>query len=223
MTSLSDDLRDFFSNPKNVDILLNKLNTKIARCCPRIESLQEKFEKKILKTRQFTFNDLGKEFKNEVYVYLGRALEDYSVILLADQFYVEEVNSSDGDLIIGNNLQRLLWELKGTSQTDSWTGSTHATRKEDKPMNFLGFGYNINKEANLFDLIDGNVRLIDELFIGVFENLTLVRHGEASESSSRTKLRIPVADYDVVKKQVAWGNFRQFRKNQTYLHFETAA
>ena len=138
--------------------------------------------------------------------------------------------TSSGDVTI----QDVVWEIKGTSGKNSWTGSTHASKKEDDKMNFIGVKYGINENVDVFDILVGHANLIDEIFVGVFENIELVRRGSATKSNSRTSLYIPIETYDIVKEQVAWGNLAYpsggiykkdgtLKSNVKYLQFEPAA
>lgn len=222
--SLSTDIRDHFSDPKVVKKILGTLNHRISRECPNIVNLKYSLEHKIIDNSCIKFRDFPRESLNEVYVSLGRILENVIECSLAMAgFDVKSERSSSGDMLVKNLIERLLWEIKGTSAHDQWTGSTHASKKENIPMNFLGVGYGLNRDINLFDLLDGKVNLIDKIFIGVFENIQLIRIGTHSENSSRTSLKISVDDYETVKEQAAWGWIKKPRKSQKYLHFETVA
>ena len=61
---------------------------------------------------------------------------------------------------------------RGTSGKNSWTGSTHATKKDDK-MDFIGIKYGLNEDMNVFDIFTGHSKLIEEIFIGVFDQIEL--------------------------------------------------
>ena len=89
-------------------------------------------------------------------------------------------------------------------------------------MNFIGVKYGINEDTKVFDIINGVEGLIGEIFIGVFEKLNFVRKGSATQSNSRTSLLISLDDYDTVKEQVCWGNFRIPQRNGKYLQLEPA-
>jgi hypothetical protein len=218
MTQLSVNLRDYFSNPNVAKSVLKELNDEISYC-PILRNLKREKLKGVVNTDVIKFSELGSEDRNEVYVYLGRILESVLTCILADNFQVKKDRTSSGDVTI----EEIIWEIKGTSGKNSWTGSTHASKKEDDTMNFIGVKYGINENVNVFEIIDGNVDLIDEIFIGVFEDLNLIRRGSATGSNSRTSLLISIHDYDTVKEQVAWGNFRLPNRNGKYLQFEPAS
>ena len=218
MTSLSVDLRNYFSDPGVANAILKELNQEIA-FCPILRNIQRERLNKVIQDNVILFSDLGAEDRNEVYVYLGRILESVLTCLLASAFKVKKDRTSSGDVTI----EDVIWEIKGTSGKNSWTGSTHASKKENESMNFIGVKYGINEKVNVFDIIGGDANLIDEIFVGVFENIELVRRGSATGSNSRTSLLIPVEIYDTVKEQVAWGNFRFPKQNGKYLQFEPAA
>jgi len=218
MTELSVNLRDYFSNPNVAKSVLKELNDEIVYC-PILRNIQREKNHGVIDDDVILFSDLGSEDRNEVYVYLGRILESVLTCFLSSSFEVKKDRTSSGDLTI----QETVWEIKGTSGKNSWTGSTHASKKEDGSMNFIGIKYGINENANVFDVINGNANLIDEIFIGVFEDIDLIRRGSATGSNSRTSLLISVDDYDTVKEQVAWGNFRLPKNNGKYLQFEPAA
>ena len=217
-TNLSTDLRDYLNDGKIVKSILKELNQEIAYC-PILRNLKREFAKKVIDTANIKFSDLNSEDRNEVFVYLGRILESVLTCVLADKFNVKKDRTSSGDITI----EDVVWEIKGTSSNNSWTGSTHASKKEIGSLHFMGIKYKINEDADVFEILSGNSNLIDEIFIGVFENLNFIRRGFADGSNSRTSLKISVDDYEVVKEQVAWGNFRVPQRNGKYLQFETAA
>jgi hypothetical protein len=222
---LSADIRDFFSDPMIVESIIKELNEEIVYC-PILRNLSAELNVGIIDTDQIKFSELGKEDRNEVFVYLGRILERVLTCKLkvSGRFNVKKDRTSSGDLTIEDidKIIKMIWEIKGTSGNNSWTGSTHASKKEDSSIDFIGIKYGINKNANIFQVISGQVNLIDEIFIGVFDNLTFIRRGSATKSNSRTSLLISVDDYDKVKEQVAWGNFRKPGNNGKYLQLETA-
>ena len=226
-------IREQLSNVEVVQELQDELNKEI-QYSSILRGVARKRDAGIIHDSCIKFCDLPDERKNETYVYLGRSLEDILLQTLSrvEDLIVRDDRSSSGDLVIGNKTYETpsfnIWEEKGTSGEYSWTGSTHATRKEDQPMNFLGIKYDINKEVNIFNVIDGHADLVKGLFIGVFEDLKLVRKGTATSSSSRTSLMISIDDYEKVKEEVAWGTFRlpkgSFKKdgsrgNAKYLYF----
>jgi hypothetical protein len=216
--TLSTDIRDFFADSRIVKSILKELNKDI-RYCPIFRNLNRELAKKVIDTDQIKFSELGSEDRNEVFVYLGRILESVLTCALADKFNVKKYRTSFGDVTI----EGVIWEIKGTSGRNSWTGSTHASKKEDDLIDFIGIKYGINENANVFQVISAHVNLIDEIFIGVFDSLNFIRRGSATKSNSRTILLISVNDYDKVKEQVAWGNFRLPNRNGKYLQFEPAA
>jgi hypothetical protein len=216
--TLSTDIRDFFADSRIVKSILKELNKDI-RYCPIFRNLNRELAKKVIDTDQIKFSELGSEDRNEVFVYLGRILESVLTCALADKFNVKKYRTSFGDVTI----EGVIWEIKGTSGRNSWTGSTHASKKEDDLIDFIGIKYGINENANVFQVTSGHVNLIDEIFIGVFDSLNFIRRGSATKSNSRTILLISVNDYDKVKEQVAWGNFRLPNRNGKYLQFEPAA
>lgn len=218
MTStLSADIRDFFSDTKVVQEIRQELNLEISYC-PILRNLKREIAAGVAPSKNIKFSDLGSEDRNEVYVYLGRILESVLTCKLATKFNVIKDRTSAGDVIINSRV----FEIKGTSGNNSWTGSTHASKKEDDSIDFIGVKYGINEDVNVYDVLELKSDLISELFIGVFENLNFVRRGSATKSNSRTSLLISVADYDKVKEQVAWGNFRIPQRHGKYLQFETA-
>jgi len=229
MTSLSVDLRDYFADQKVSNQILKSLNDRIVYC-PILQNLREERDCGVIEDSAILFSNLNKEDRNEVFVYLGRILESVLTCLLASSFKVKKDRTSSGDVTI----EDVIWEIKGTSGSNSWTGSTHATKKEGDLINFLGVGYGINKDADVFDILNGDAKIVNELFIGVFDQIKLIRKGSASDNSSRTQLYISVDDYDAVKNQVAWGNLAipsgslykkdgTRKQNVKYLQLETAA
>lgn len=216
----SDLIRDHFSDSSVVDLIIRQLNDEIV-FCPILRNLKREKEVGVIDNVSIKFRDLGKEDRNEVFVYLGRILESVLTCNLATSkynFVVKKDRTSSGDVIING----YIWEVKGTSGKNSWTGSTHASKKEDDTIDFIGIKYGINEDADVFDVLNGAVQLINEIFIGVFDDLSFVRNGSATKSNSRTSLLISVEDYDKVKNQVAWGNFRLPRNNGKYLQLEAA-
>lgn len=216
-TTLCADIRDFFSNPVVVQEIVQELNEEISYC-PILRNLKREIAAGVAPSKNIKFSDLGNEDRNEVYVYLGRILESVLTCKLAKQFDVLKDRTSAGDVVINSRV----WEIKGTSGNNSWTGSTHASKKEDDAIDFIGIKYGIDENANVYDVLERNGDLIPEIFIGVFENLNFVRRGSATKSNSRTSLLISMEDYDKVKGQVAWGNFRLPQRHGKYLQFETA-
>lgn len=213
-------IRDYFSNPVVVKQIVEELNQEIA-FCPILRNLKREKSAGVIHTDSIKFRDLGNEDRNEVFVYLGRILESVLTCKLTESDYnfdVKKDRTSSGDVTINE----IVWEIKGTSGKNSWTGSTHASKKEDDSIDFIGIKYGINEDADVFDVLSGQSQLIDEIFIGVFDNLYFIRNGSATKSNSRTSLLISVEDYDKVKDQVAWGNFRLPRSNGKYLQLEAA-
>lgn len=213
-------IRDYFSNPVVVKQIVEELNQEIA-FCPILRNLKREKSAGVIHTDSIKFRDLGNEDRNEVFVYLGRILESVLTCKLTESDYnfdVKKDRTSSGDVTINE----IVWEIKGTSGKNSWTGSTHASKKEDDSIDFIGVKYGINEDADVFDVLSGQSQLIDEIFIGVFDNLYFIRNGSATKSNSRTSLLISVEDYDKVKDQVAWGNFRLPRSNGKYLQLEAA-
>lgn len=213
-------IRDYFSNPVVVKQIVEELNQEIA-FCPILRNLKREKSAGVIDTDSIKFRDLGNEDRNEVFVYLGRILESVLTCKLTESDYnfdVKKDRTSSGDVTINE----IVWEIKGTSGKNSWTGSTHASKKEDDSIDFIGIKYGINEDADVFDVLSGQSQLIDEIFIGVFDNLYFIRNGSATKSNSRTSLLISVEDYDKVKDQVAWGNFRLPRSNGKYLQLEAA-
>jgi len=227
----ADLIRDYFSDPTVVNQIVRELNEEIV-FCPILRNLQREKSAGVIDTDSIKFRDLGSEDRNEVYVYLGRILESVLTCKLTESdynFVVKKDRTSSGDVTINE----IVWEIKGTSGKNSWTGSTHASKKEDDTIDFIGIKYGINEDADVFEILKGNVQLIGEIFIGVFYDLTFVRNGSATKSNSRTSLLISVHDYDKVKEQVAWGNVAYpsggiykkdgtLKKNVKYLQLETA-
>ena len=214
------DIRATFSDPPMVMRIKKELNEEICYC-PILRNLNRELKSGVIYTTELKFKDLGAEDRNEVFVYLGRILESVLTCQLAQyesEFKVRKDRNSSGDVTINGKI----WEIKGTSGKNSWTGSPHASKKEDKEIDFIGFKYGINEDANIFDVLNGVVGLIDTIFIGVFEQLQFIRRGSATKSNSRTSLLISIDDYDIVKEQVAWGNFRIPRNNGKYLQLEAA-
>jgi hypothetical protein len=213
-------IRDYFSDPIVVKQIVLELNEEIA-FCPILRNLKREKSAGVIDTDSIKFRDLGNEDRNEVFVYLGRILESVLTCKLTESdynFVVKKDRTSSGDVTINE----IVWEIKGTSGKNSWTGSTHASKKEDDSIDFIGIKYGINEDADVFDVLNGQSQLIDEIFLGVFADLTFVRNGSATKSNSRTSLLISVEDYAKVKDQVAWGNFRLPRNNGKYLQLEAA-
>lgn len=218
MTSV-ESIRDFFSDPKIIDEIVKELNSEIS-FCPILRNLQREKSFGVIDNDSIRFRKLGKEDRNEVFVYLGRILESVLTCKLASsgRWDVKKDRSSSGDVTIDG----IIWEIKGTSGNNSWTGSTHATKKENVLIDFIGVKYGINEDINVFDIFTGEAKLLNEIFIGVFDNLRFIRRGSATQSNSRTALLISVDDYDTVKEQVAWGNFKLPQRNGKYLQLEPA-
>lgn len=224
-------IRDYFSSPDVIREIILELNKEIV-FCPILRNLQRERDANIIDNESIKFYDLGDEDRNEVYVYLGRILESVLTCKLTESdynFLVKKDRNSSGDVTINGTV----FEIKGTSGNNSWTGSTHASKKEDDSINFIGVRYGINKDADIFDVLNGHSQLIGEIFLGVFVDLVFIRRGEASKSNSRTSLLISIHDYDKLKDQVAWGNLAYpaggiykkdgtLKKNVSYLQFETA-
>lgn len=196
-------VREFLSRPKVVADIIATLNREIV-FCPIIRNIGRERDKGIIKVCTLKYSDLCKEDRNEISVYLGRILESIITCLLVDSGYgfeIEKDRTSSGDLTI--NLW--IYEVKGTIKESGWTGSTHATKKESKLMNFIGVRYGIIDGVDVFDVLNNRSDLIDNIFIGVFHQVKMIRTGTASDNSSRTELRLDVEDYDVLKDQVAYG------------------
>ena len=161
-------IRSFLSDPKVAERIKTELNAEIAYC-PILRNLQREKKYGIIDDVAITFRELGKEDRNEVYVYLGRILESVITCILAEcpDLKVKKDRSSSGDLTVEEIVSAILeiWEIKGTSGDKSWTGSTHATKKEDDNMNFIGVRYGINEDVNVFDILSGDAKLIDEIFV----------------------------------------------------------
>ena len=210
-------IRGCLSSSLVVNALKKELNEEVTYC-PILRNLRREYNTDVIDApTNITFRELDKEDRNEVFVYLGRILESVITCQLAQyDFKVRKDRTSSGDVTINGKI----WEIKGTSGNNSWTGSTHASKKEDKPMDFIGIKYGINEDANIFDVLNGVVGLIDALFIGVFDQLYFIRRGSATKSNSRTSLLISVNDYAIVNEEVAWGNFRIPRNNGKYLQLE---
>ncbi len=208
------EVRNTLSDWRVVKEIKEELNQEICYC-PILRNLEREYSNNVIDNREVKFRDLGAEDRNEVFVYLGRILESVLTCQLAKtkKFEVRKDRNSSGDVTIFGKV----YEIKGTSGKNSWTGSTHASKKEDKPMDFIGIKYGIDEDANVFDVLSGSVELIPHIFIGVFEQLNFIRRGSATKSNSRTSLLISVDDYAIVKEQVAWGNFRLPRNNGKYL------
>ena len=202
-------IRSFLSDPKVAERIKTELNAEIAYC-PILRNLQREKEYGIIDDVAITFRKLGNEDRNEVFVYLGRILESVITCILAEcpALIVKKDRSSSGDLTVEEIISAILdiWEIKGTSGDRSWTGSTHATKKEDEDMNFIGVRYGINEDVNVFDILSGDAKLIDEIFVIVMQNYAFIRQGKATGNNSRTQLYLSVDDYDLLKNQVAWGN-----------------
>ena len=211
---LSSQVRDYFSDPDVVSNIVFELNTEIG-FCPILRNLKREKDCGVIDNNSITFRELGSEDRNEVFVYLGRILESVLTCQLAkcDSFIVKKDRSSSGDVTINGRI----WEIKGTSGKNSWTGSTHATKKEDDKMDFIGIKYGLNEDINVFDIFNGDAKLLEEIFIGVFDQIELIRRGSATQSNSRTSLLIGVDEYETVKEQVAWGWFKKPQRNGKYL------
>ena len=86
-----------------------------------------------------------------------------------------------------------------------------------------GIKYGIDEDADVFKVLSGDVKLIPNIFIGVFEQLEFIRRGKETSNNSRTSLLISKEDYDIVKEQIAWGSFKKSpRKNSKYLELIAA-
>ena len=212
-------IRSTLATVEVVDAIKEVLNTEICYC-PILRNLQREYDANVISDNSIRFSDLGSEDRNEVFVYLGRILECVITCQLAKYgFNVSKDRTSSGDVTVDSNI----WEIKGTSGDNSWTGSTHASKKEDKPMDFIGVKYGIDEDADVFKVLSGDVQLIPNIFIGVFEQLKLIRRGKETKSNSRTSLLISKEDYDIVEEQVSWGYFKKLpRKNSKYLQLVAA-
>jgi len=210
----STEIRDYFSDSNIVAEIVHELNTEIG-FCPILRNLKREKDSGVIDNESITFRELGVEDRNEVFVYLGRILESVLTCQLAkcDSFDVKKDRSSSGDVTINGRI----WEIKGTSGKNSWTGSTHASKKEDDKMDFIGIKYGLNEDINVFDIFTGNASLLEEIFIGVFDQIELIRRGTATQSNSRTSLLIGIDEYDVVKEQIAWGWLKKPQRNGKYL------
>ena len=202
-----------------VDSIKEVLNSEICYC-PILRNLQREYDANVINNNTTRFRDLGTEDRNEVFVYLGRILESVITCELARfGLDVSKDRTSSGDVTVSGNI----WEIKGTSGKNSWTGSTHASKKESKPMDFIGIKYGIDEDADVFKVLSGDVKLIPNIFIGVFEKLEFIRRGKETSNNSRTSLLISKEDYDIVKEQIAWGSFKKSpRKNSKYLELIAA-
>ena len=89
-------------------------------------------------------------------------------------------------------------------------------------MDFIGIKYGLNEDANVFDIFTGNAKLIEEIFIGVFDQIELIRRGSATQSNSRTSLLIGIDEYESVKEQIAWGWLKKPARNGKYLQLVAA-
>ena len=216
---LSSQVRDYFSDPVVVSNIVFELNTEIG-FCPILRNLKREKDCGVIDNDSITFRQLGSEDRNEVFVYLGRILESVLTCQLAkcDSFDVKKDRSSSGDVTINGRI----WEIKGTSGKNSWTGSTHATKKEDDKMDFIGIKYGLNEDINVFDIFSGDAKLLEEIFIGVFDQIELIRRGSATQSNSRTSLLIGIDEYESVKEQIAWGWLKKPARNGKYLQLVAA-
>ena len=207
-------IRDYFSDSNIVAQIVSELNMEIG-FCPILRNLNRERNLGVIDNDCITFRELGAEDRNEVFVYLGRILESVLTCQLAkcNSFDVKKDRSSSGDVTINGRI----WEIKGTSGKNSWTGSTHATKKEDEKMDFIGIKYGLNEDINVFDIFNGDAKLLGEIFIGVFDQIELIRRGTATQSNSRTSLLIAIDEYDVVKEQIAWGWLKKPQRNGKYL------
>ena len=212
-------IRDYFSDPNIVAEIVRELNMEIG-FCPILRNLKREKDCGVIDDESISFRELGAEDRNEVFVYLGRILESVLTCQLSkcDSFDVKKDRSSSGDVTINGRI----WEIKGTSGKNSWTGSTHATKKEDDKMDFIGIKYGLNEDANVFDIFTGNAKLTEEIFIGVFDQIELIRRGSATQSNSRTSLLIGIDEYESVKEQIAWGWLKKPARNGKYLQLVAA-
>ena len=152
-------IRDYFSDSNIVAQIVSELNMEIG-FCPILRNLNRERDLGVIDSDCITFRELGAEDRNEVFVYLGRILESVLTCQLAkcNSFDVKKDRSSSGDVTINGRI----WEIKGTSGKNSWTGSTHATKKEDDKMDFIGIKYGLNEDINVFDIFNGNAKLLGE-------------------------------------------------------------
>tara|TARA_B100001250_G_scaffold134163_1_gene114698 strand:+ start:121 stop:771 length:651 start_codon:yes stop_codon:yes gene_type:complete len=196
-----------------VESIKEVLNSEICYC-PILRNLQREYDANVINNNTTCFSDLGNEDRNEVFVYLGRILESVITCELAKYgLNVSKDRTSSGDVTVNKKI----WEIKGTSGNNSWTGSTHASKKEDKPIDFIGVKYGIDEDADVFKVLSGDIQLVPNIFIGVFEQLKFIRRGKETKSNSRTSLLISKENYDIVKEQVSWGYLKKLRKNSKYL------
>lgn len=228
----ADIIREFLSDKEIVKEIISDLNKEIVYC-PILRNIQRELKCGVCAGDVIMFSKLCNEDRNEVFVYLGRILESIITCKLSKKFPVLKDRTSAGDVVTKIS-QILIWEIKGTSSDNSWQGSTHASSKEDKLINFIGVKYGFNNDVNVFDLISGKDEFIQELFIVVAYNYRFIRVGKASKNNSRTSLYCSIFDYDLLKDQVAWGNFAYpargiykkdgtLKKNVKYLVLETAS
>ena len=231
--SLTKEILNYYRDPQVVAELLKRLNKRVLNCPTLLNLIDARDAGLIEKQEVIKFGDLNKEDRNVVSVYLGRLLEVQFACLLARSKTLKVMldRSSSGDLTIESLVDQMIkeiLEIKGTVSKDGWNGSTHASKKEDKPMNFVGVRYGIDNDRNLWDVINGDVDLIDGLFIGIFYQLQFIRCGKATKSNSRTSLHIHIDEYDNRESEVAWGKFKlprgAFKNESVYkLQFECAS
>ena len=97
LMTLSTDIRDFLADEQIVKKIVKELNEEIALCVT-LRNLQREQLCNVIQEKVILFSDLGAEDRNEVYVYLGRALESILTCVLAAKFDVKRDRTSSGDI-----------------------------------------------------------------------------------------------------------------------------
>ena len=127
-------------------------------------------------------------------VRLGELFEEASYEVLGDAaLNVKRKADSGGDITIGVHA----WEIK-TSQGDDIQGATHSSQK---PPRYIMIKYKLDYDKPLS--LENNEGLIIEFGVWISESIdSSWWHGEASGNNSRTTLKIPIEDGDVIETVV---------------------
>ena len=124
-------------------------------------------------------------------VRLGELFEEASYEVLGDAaLNVKRKADSGGDITIGVHA----WEIK-TSQGDDIQRATHSSQK---PPRYIMIKYKLDYDKPLS--LENNEGLIIEFGVWISESIdSSWWHGEASGNNSRTTLKIPIEDGDIIE------------------------
>lgn len=151
------------------------------------------------------------EFSVDLGVEFGKMFELFLPFYLQRKGYdCEPSFNSEGDMVF----RKKPFELK-TGQGNDIQGATHSP-KENKPMNLVQVLWEFNKTSTLTQLLETKA-FVSCLNICVLDNVNAISIGEASDNSSRTKLKFPKEMCDVIQESTVFGKCRPGRD---YVIFE---